>query len=209
MGKARHLGADTVCLDLEDGVAQSAKGLARSQVIQALRAACDGEFGRSEVAVRINPLETTDGKQDLDALLAGEAAPDAVVLPKVDRAEDVWYAHERLSRFNKPPDIVVLVESPRALLALDEICTASPLLTALIFGGDDYAASVGAQRTASNTELFFARNMMLLYAAKYDLQAIDIVNIRYKTTGGMLELQREAEEASNLGFCGKQLIHPT
>ena len=209
VGKSRTVGADTVCLDLEDGVAQRAKSLARAQAVQALRCATDGEFGRSEVAVRINPLESPDGKADLDALIAGEAAPDAVVLPKVECEQDVWYAHDRLSRFNKPPDIVVLVESPKALLGLDQICAASPLITALIFGGDDYAASVGAHRTTNNQELFFARNMMLLYAAKYDLQAIDIVNIRYKTTGGMLELQREAEEASNLGFCGKQIIHPT
>jgi len=209
MGKAQRLGADTVCLDLEDGVAVSAKELARNQVIPVLRSACDGAFGRSEVAARINPLDSLFGKQDIESLLRGEAPPDAVVLPKVERAEDVWFAHERLSQFDKPPDIIVLVESPAALLSLDEICTASPLLTALIFGGDDYAASVGATRTPSNMELSFARNMMLLHAARYGLQAIDIVNIRYKTAGGMFDLQKEAHDACNLGFCGKQLIHPT
>jgi hypothetical protein len=50
----------------------------------------------------------------------------------------------------------------------------------LIFGSDDYAASVGATRTSSASELLYARQAVITHAKAYGLQAIDMVNINYK-----------------------------
>ncbi len=186
----------------------SAKEQARKNLSNILRTSTNGSFGRSEVAVRINPINTHLGRSDVESLIQNGAPPDAILIPKIECPEDVWYAHSKMMEFETPPEIALLIESPRALLALDDICSASSLITALVFGGDDYAASVGAHRTPGNMELFFARNMMLLHAAKHGLAAIDIVNIRYKTPDGLQQLRNEAEESKNCGFSGKQIIHP-
>src|SRR5580698_11449870 len=72
IAKARSLPADAIILDLEDSVAPEAKALAREQVAAAVR---EGGFGRREVVIRINGVESPWGREDLAA--AAAAAPDA------------------------------------------------------------------------------------------------------------------------------------
>src|SRR6185312_9313403 len=76
--KARSLPADAVILDLEDAVAPDAKEAARQQVVAAVKA---GGFGRREVVIRVNGLDTPWGAADLAA--AASAGADAVLVPKV------------------------------------------------------------------------------------------------------------------------------
>ena len=79
MAKARELPADAIILDLEDSVAPDAKPEARDRIVEAVRA---GGFGNREVLIRVNGLHTPWGEADLEAAVA--AAPDGVLLPKVD-----------------------------------------------------------------------------------------------------------------------------
>ena len=82
----------------------------------------------------------------------------------------------------------------------------SPLhLEACILGGDDFAASVGATRTTGSLELLYARQCFLTHCHAYGIQPLDIVQINYRD----LELLRhEATEGAQMGFEGKQVIHP-
>lgn len=73
-------------------------------------------------------------------------------------------------------------------------------LQAVIFGGDDYAASISAKRSVENTELLHARQTMVATCRAYGVQAIDIVKIDFKDDDG---LRKEALEGSNWGFSGK------
>src|SRR4029434_10193243 len=82
--KARTLPADALVLDLEDAVAPEMKAQARAQVLAAVRA---GGYGRREIIVRANALDTPWGRDDLSAVAA--AGADAVLLPKVESAEAV------------------------------------------------------------------------------------------------------------------------
>jgi citrate lyase subunit beta-like protein len=75
----------------------------------------------------------------------------------------------------------------------------------MIFGGEDYAASIGAMRTKLATELLYARQAVVAACAANDLQALDIVFIDFKDTEG---LRAEAQEGAEFGFSGKQIIHP-
>ena len=82
--KARSLPVDALILDLEDAVAPEAKEAARAQLAEALRA---GGFGKREVVVRVNGLETPWGYDDVAALAALGA--DAILFPKIQAADDV------------------------------------------------------------------------------------------------------------------------
>jgi citrate lyase beta subunit len=78
-------------------------------------------------------------------------------------------------------------------------------LDAIIFGGEDFAASIGATRTKDATELLYARQAVVVACAANDLQAIDIVTIDYKDIEA---LRAESEFGTRLGYSGKQIIHP-
>ena len=78
-------------------------------------------------------------------------------------------------------------------------------MDAVIFGGEDFAASIGAVRTKDAVELLYARQAVIVACAANDLQAIDIVTIDYKD---LESLKVESEFGAGLGFSGKQVIHP-
>jgi citrate lyase subunit beta/citryl-CoA lyase len=96
--KAQGLPADALILDLEDAVAPDAKETARAQVVEA---AGSGAYGKREVAIRANGLDTPWGRDDI-AAAAGSGA-DAVLLPKVESAAMVAEA-ESIMEANGAPD---------------------------------------------------------------------------------------------------------
>ncbi len=205
--KAAALGADCVCLDMEDGVAATRKITARLTIAEALP---ELDFGRSERLVRINGLGP--GLEQADLQAAAAARPDGIVLPKVDDAHAVQWADQELSRaeqeFGWPAGgiiLIAIVESARGILNLAEIAGASPRLQALIFGADDLAVDIGAQRTPQGWEVFYARSALVTHAAAFGLQAIDMV---YGDFNDLEGLQREALQGAQLGYSGKQVIHP-
>jgi citrate lyase subunit beta-like protein len=206
--KALTLGVDSVCLDLEDGVAVSQKAAARATVLQALT---ELNFGRSEKLVRINPFGCGLETDDLRQTIGGH--PDGVVLPKVDSVEAIrWLDHqvEAAERERGWPlgqiAILAMIETARGIVNLREICGASARLDAVIFGAEDLAGDMGLIRTPEAEEVFFARSAVVLHAAAFGLQAIDMVYVNYQDTAG---LTREAQQGARLGYAGKQAIHPS
>ena len=97
------------------------------------------------------------------------------------------------------------METAKGILNLKEIAEADKRLEAIIFGAEDYAASVGATRTKEATEVLYARSAVVTACAANDLQAIDMVYIDFRDLEG---LRVEAEQGAGLGFSGKQIIHP-
>ncbi len=196
--KAASLNADSVCLDLEDGVALNRKAEARATVAAALPTL---SFGRAERLVRLNPIGSGLEADDLAAALA--AAPDALVIPKVESAEQLQWVSGRLPT-GSPLRLLAMIETARGLVNLNTIA-ADPRLEALIFGAEDYAASVGATRTPEGREVLYARSAVVAYAAAFGLQAIDMVYVDFRDGEG---LAGEAAEGAQLGYSGKQAIHP-
>lgn len=206
--KAAALGADCVCLDLEDGVAASRKVEARTVVTQAMQ---EVYFRRSERCIRINSPGSGLEKEDIKAALS--ARPDAIVVPKVEKADQVQWAACEIEAYELREGLplggirlLVGVETPLGILNLREICAADRRLEAVIFGGEDFAAAVGATRTRNGVELLYARSAVIVACAAHGLQAIDIVYIDYRDTEG---LRAEAEQGARMGFAGKQVIHPS
>ena len=205
--KATTLGVDCICMDLEDGTAPSRKEEARRVIAQALR---ELDFGAAERCIRINSIGSGWEKEDLIAAL--EARPDTIVLPKVEDHEQVNYVSEQIENYERTNELrlggirmLIGVETARGILNLREIAGSDNRLEAIIFGGEDYAASVGATRTREAVELLYPREAVVAACAAYDLQAIDIVAIDYKD---LEALRAEAEFGARLGFAGKQIIHP-
>jgi citrate lyase subunit beta-like protein len=205
--KATTLGVDCICMDLEDGTALSRKAEARAVITQAVR---ELDFGRAECCIRINSVGSGFERDDLAAALA--ARPDTIVVPKVESAEQVQWVSGQIESYelaNGLPlggiRLLVGVETARGILYLKEIAAADKRLEAIIFGGEDFAASVGATRTPEATELLYARLAVVTVCAAFDLQAIDIVTTDFRNP----EIVRaEAEFGAKLGFSGKQVIHP-
>lgn len=205
--KAATLGADVVCLDMEDGVALSQKPAARESIRQALQSI---NFGRSERMIRINPYGSGLETEDLRLTITGR--PDSVLLPKVESAEALHWLDAQLAaaeQANGWPaggiEMLALVETARGIVNLKEIASATPRLTALIFGAEDLAGDIGAVRTPEAWEVFYARSAVVTYAAAFGLQAIDMVFVDFNDTEGLL---RECRQGAQLGYSGKQLIHP-
>lgn len=204
--KATTLDVDCVCLDMEDGVAFSHKELARQTIPRALR---ELNFGRAERLVRINAIGSGWEEADLQAAL--QVLPEGIVIPKVEEAEQLRWVDERLSREEErrglQPRALRLwigIETPRAILNLGALA-AHPRLEVLIFGAEDLAAALGATRTPEGWEVFYARSAVVMAAAAFGLQAIDMVSVELRD---MEKVHAEALFGARLGYSGKQVIHP-
>jgi citrate lyase beta subunit len=207
MEKAAASGADSVCLDLEDGVAANRKSEARELVVRALN---ELEFGKSERLVRINRVDSDLAESDLKAVLAER--PDGIVLPKVASGDQVRTISARIGLAEQAQKLaknsialLAQIESAIGLVNIKEIAGADERLDALIFGGEDFAGDVGAKRTTEGSEVFYARSSVVAHAAAFGLMAIDMLWIDFKDHAG---LKRMAEQGAGLGFSGTQIIHP-
>lgn len=205
--KAAALNVDGIILDLEDGVSENRKDEARLIIAGALKSL---DFGRSERLVRINPFYTGRAEADLAAVLPSK--PDTIIVPKVDspailaKVDEILSRAESASQLTKNSiEVIALIESAKAFINVLAICAGSPRLKGLIFGAEDLTADAGMTRTPAGTELLYARSMLALHAAAFDLQAIDMVQTNFSD---MDRLTAEARQAADLGYSGKQVIHP-
>jgi citrate lyase subunit beta-like protein len=205
--KATTLGVDCICMDMEDGVAVTRKAEARAVIAQAMK---ELDFGKSERCIRINSLGS--GFEEFDLAAALSTNPDSIVVPKIETAEQVMWVSEHIETYELAANVkvgnirlLIGVETAKGIFNLPEIATADKRLEAIIFGAEDYAASVGATRTKEATEVLYARSAVVVACAANDLQAIDMVYIDFRDTEG---LRVEAQQGAGFGFSGKQVIHP-
>ncbi len=204
--KSITLGVDSICMDMEDGAAVNKKAEARATIAKALR---ELDFGTSEKLARINSVGSGWEREDIDAVLPYR--PDGIVIPKVESYEHVEWAGKIIESAElkygwqvNSIRILIGIETARGILNLKEIIS-HPRLDAVIFGGEDFAASIGATRTKDAMELLYARQAVIIACAAHDIQPLDIVTIDYKDIEA---LRAESEFGARLGFLGKQIIHP-
>ena len=200
--KSRALSADGLIFDLEDAVAPDAKLKARSQVIQAVEV---GGYGKREILIRTNGLNTPWGYDDLVAV--AKAGSDAVLLPKVESAEMVRQAESVLEAHGAPPELAIwcMMETPRAMLHAEEIADASPRLRGLVMGTSDLAKDLQAQHTAMRLPLITSLGLCMLAARAARIAILDGVYLNLNDHEGFVDSCRQGAE---LGFDGKTLIHP-
>ncbi|SEP53862.1 HpcH/HpaI aldolase/citrate lyase family protein [Amycolatopsis saalfeldensis] len=201
--KAKTLPADALILDLEDAVAPDAKEAARSRVCAA---AASGSYGKREVTIRVNGLETEWHDADLRA--AAAAGPSAVVVPKVNSASEV-HNIERALELGGAPDqtkIWAMLETPVAMLHAAEIAAASERLTVLVMGTNDLAKELHAEFVPGRGPLLGGLSLCLLAARATGKVILDGVYNNVKDLEGF---EAECRQGREYGFDGKTLIHPS
>ncbi len=201
LDKAKTLAADALILDLEDAVAPEAKALARDQVCAAVSA---GGYGGRELVIRSNGLETPWGRDDIIA--AAKAAPDAILLPKVESAAQVQAAEALLQQHGQDKTAIwCMMETPKGILHAEEIAASSPRLAALVMGTSDLVKDLNAQHTPLRLPVITALGLCLLAARAYNLAILDGVYLDLDDDAGF---EAACKQGLELGFDGKTLIHP-
>ncbi len=200
--KARSLPADGLIFDLEDAVAPAAKEAARAAVAEALART---NYGRRELVLRSNALDTPWGEADLAA--AAKMPIDALLLPKVEGAEQVRRAASLLDALGAPSGLAVwcMVETPRGVLEARAIAAASPRVAALVAGTSDLTKGLQALHTRDRAPLLPSLGLLVLAARAHGLAALDGVHLDLSDEEGFALACRQGRE---FGFDGKTLIHP-
>ena len=207
LSKAVGLPADEIVIDLEDAVAAGQKEQAREFVAEFLSRE---RSVNAAVAVRVNALASPWGERDVVELVqrAGKQI-DSLILPKVERLEDVAEAERLLNAQGGPGRDVrlqALVETAAGLLRVGEIAPASERLEALILGYLDLAASLGrAPGMTAPASWLYAQESVLVAARAYGLQMIDGPYLEIRDDEG---LRLRVEHVRALGFDGKWAVHP-
>jgi citrate lyase subunit beta / citryl-CoA lyase len=205
MEKARELPADGVILDLEDAVAPDAKSKAREQIIETLK---QGGFGRREVIVRINGLDTPWWQDDLGVAAAN---PDAILVPKVSGPEPLREVAKHLVgvRAEARIGIWAMMETPLAMLNARDIAAAAhdagSRLAGFVMGTNDLAKDTRARLLPGRAPMLPWLMTCIAAARAY---GIDIVDGVYNDIGNAEGFAAECRQARDLGFDGKTLIHP-
>jgi len=204
--KAREIDADVLILDLEDAVAPDTKEAARDQVCAAVKA---GGYGRRELVIRVNGLDTPWFEADLAA--ATEAEPDAILIPKVSSPETLQRVGTLLEGLWAAPAIKVwaMVETPLAVLDIERIARAArdprARLACFVMGTNDLAKETRARFLPGRAPMLPWLTSALLAARAHDIDILDGVYNDIKDETGF---RAECEQARDLGFDGKTVIHP-
>lgn len=213
LSKGVESSADALILDLEDAVAPSRTHIARGMVLDYLRSRPDRS--KQQLWVRINPLATPAAL--LDLLIVG-GAPDGIVLPKVNSAQDVVTLSNYLDALEVREGVTqgsirivpVATETASAMFNLGTYAGCSPRLAGLTWGAEDIAAALGASTNRRENGEYdhvfqLARALCLTGAAAAGVQAIDTMYGDYKNPAG---LEADSKYARCSGFTGKIAIHP-
>jgi len=203
--KARTLPADALILDLEDAVAPDAKEEARAQVVAAVK---EGGYGKRELIIRVNGMDTPWGMDDIKAAVA--AKPDAILVPKVNSAEDVMRADKALSDAGADASMQLwcMIETPLAILNIQAIAAkaATTRMTVWVMGTNDIAKELRAAHTPDRVPMMASLGLSIIAARAYGIIALDGVYNDIKNEEGFVAI---CEQGRDMGFDGKTLIHPS
>ena len=204
--KARTLPVDGVILDLEDAVAPDAKAEARSQVAAAVKA---GGFGAREVFIRVNGIDTPWHADDMSA--AAQAAPDAILVPKVSEVVQLERIGQRLldMKVALKTRVWAMIETPQAIFNINALAAeahdSETRLAGFVMGTNDLAKETRARLVPGRAPMlsWLARCLLAAHA-----HGIDILDGVYNDIGNVEGFTQECAQARDMGFDGKTLIHP-
>jgi len=211
--KALTLPADGLILDLEDAVPPDLKAATRPIVREWL----GRDFGGRERWVRMNPIATGLGRDDLAETIA--ARPTGYVVPKPRHAGDVREIAQVLDALEHRHGIphgstrlvLIATETPEGLLNIREVSVASPRVVTISWGIEDLGAAMGLPRVRDERGKYldiprYARTMCAIAASAAGVDALDTV---YTDIADLDGLRRECEDGVAMGFSGKISIHPS
>ena len=202
VAKARELPTDVVILDLEDAVAPEAKEDARAAAIAAVHA---GGWGRRELVIRVNSLDSPWGAADLAAVAA--AGPNAVLVPKVSTPDDLLAYNDALAGAPPATRLWTMIETCAVVPELGRLAAlkASTRLAAFVLGTNDLAKDMRAQIRPGRAPFMPILSAAVCAARAHGLVVIDGVCNEFRDASVLIA---EARQGLEFGFDGKSLIHP-
>lgn len=207
LAKGRTIAADVLILDLEDSVAPHHKDKARDAVASLV---AELTTGRREIVVRINGLDTPWIARDIAAMAA--AGPDAILLPKASRTDDIRRIRAALAAAHAPKtmNLWAMIETPAAVLnasAMGAIAAMpAPALTCYVVGTNDLAAELGATIRPGRAALLPHLAQVIAAARAHDLAVIDGT---FNDLDDGQGLDAECRLGRDLGMDGKTVVHPS
>ena len=207
MAKAATMPADVIILDLEDSVPPAQKDAARDAVATTVLKLLGG---RREIVVRINDLDSPWAPRDIAVIAA--AGPNAILLPKVQRTDDIRRARAAFAaaRATKTQSLWVMIETPAAVLNVAAIAAIAalptPPITAFVIGANDLAADLGLPPRPGRPALLPHIAQTQLAARAHGLAVLDGT---FNDIDDRQGLQFECRQGRDLGLDGKTVIHPT
>ena len=218
IAKGPSIPADMVFLDLEDACAPKEKESSRARVAAAIR---DLDWGDKVTCVRVNDWSTKWTAFDLVEVVGGAGARlDAIMLPKVESAAQVVATDMLLRQIEIAHGLPVghvgieaQIETARGLIAVEEICAASPRLETIIFGPADFAASMEMPVLTGGVAIpeypgdhfHYVFSKILMAGRANGLQVIDGPYLYIRDTDGF---RAYCQRTRTLGFDGKWALHP-
>jgi citrate lyase subunit beta/citryl-CoA lyase len=201
LNKARTLRVDSVILDLGDPILVDKKLESRRNVCEAVLA---GGYGRREVVVRVNDLDSPWGREDVQAV-AGTGV-DAVLFPNIESKADVQEAIELLDASGgRHLPVMLMIESPLGVLRAEEIASASNRIACIVMATSDLLNQLHGRRTPDRAALNYSLSHVLLAGRAYDRSVVDGISTDLKD---MQSFEYGCRLARDLGFDGKSLVHP-
>lgn len=189
-------------IDLEDGVPISMKAQGR-QNLMTFRDSQISHNSKTQYAIRINEIASTDGLEDLLLIKNKKIRPDIIIMSMVLSGADVDFLKRFIASFttDQKPKIFVTIECPQAISNIKSIANAAD---GLIFGSADYCASLGIS-IGGWEKLLYARCSIVNAATEFGIPAYDTAFFILEDKAGLIE---ESEKVKELGFFGKTAIHP-
>lgn len=199
--RARTLAADSVILDLGDPILVDAKIQSRENVVAAVK---QGGYGKREVVVRVNDLDSIWGLDDIKAV--ANIGADAILFPNIESREDVLRAQQALDDAggsNVP--IMVMIESPIAVLNAKEIASASDRIICIVMATSDLISQLHAHVTHERSAILTSLSLVILAARAYGRCVIDGITSDFKN---MHSFEYACRLGRDMGMDGKSLVHP-
>ena len=199
--KAINSGVDIVCLELEDGIAQSDKNFARDQALDIIKSE---KYPKNiEILIRINSIRESNGIVDIKALIESKAQPNGILIPKIKSPEELVILDNLFSEKKLNTKFHAIIETNLGLENANNIAASTPRLESLFFGAVDMSAELRCKNSWSN--LLYARSKVVHAAASKQL---DVIDVPFLDLDNLKKMQEEANSAKKLGFTGKGAIHP-
>jgi (S)-citramalyl-CoA lyase len=193
-------GSDIVCIDLEDAVPAAQKDNARDAVFARLR---DLKVPKGvELIARVNSLRSRDGIGDMRTALLEPGPLRALMLPKVDTADEVRWAAALVQEAKSSVDLYAIIETAQGLENCAAIARAGARLKALYFGGFDLSTALGCDMAWE--PLLYARARVVHAAACAGIEALDCP---FPEIDDVTGLRAECERVKALGMSGKAAKH--
>lgn len=201
LDRARTLAADSVILDLGDPILVDAKLQSRENVVAAVK---QGGYGSREVVVRVNDLDSIWGHDDIKAV--ANIGADAILFPNIESKDDVLKAQALLDEAGgSHMPIMVMIESPIAVLNAKEIASASDRITCMVMATSDLISQLHARVTHERSAILTSLSLVVLAARAYGRCVIDGITSDFKN---MHSFEYACRLGRDMGLDGKSLVHP-